>query len=258
MRNMLLKYWPILLILALSALVVWPLLLPGYFSHHDDLQVMRIYEMRKCIEDGQIPCRWVSDMGYGNGYPLFNYYNPFPYYIGGLLSFFIGFIESAKVLFFIPLVLGGISMYFLAKEILNKEAALVSSILYLFAPYRALDSYIRGAVAESFAIAILPLILFFALKLIKEGARKYLVCLSVSLAAFLTSHNIMTLLFLPVLVFFIWFWLWQEKRNIKPLLIGVGLGVGLSAFFIFPAYFEKDLVQIANLTRLELDFRAHF
>ena len=86
MRNMLLKYWPILLILALSALVVWPLFLPGYFSHHDDLQVMRIFEMRKCIEDFQIPCRWVPDMGFGNGFPLFNYYGVFPYYIGAILS----------------------------------------------------------------------------------------------------------------------------------------------------------------------------
>src|SRR5258708_5359335 len=94
---------PITLIALLSILIVWPLFLPGYFSHHDDLQVMRIFEMRRCFTDLQIPCRWVPDMGYGNGFPLFNYYSVFPYYIGGLLSYVFGYIISAKILFFIPL-----------------------------------------------------------------------------------------------------------------------------------------------------------
>ena len=168
MRNMLLKYWPILLILALSALVVWPLFLPGYFSHHDDLQVMRIFEMRKCIEDFQIPCRWVPDMGFGNGFPLFNYYGVFPYYIGAILSFAFGFIGAAKSLFFIVLLMGGITMYLLGEKIGGKWVGLTSGILYLFAPYRSLDAYVRGAISESFALAIIPLVFYFGLRLAKE------------------------------------------------------------------------------------------
>ncbi|MBI2329853.1 glycosyltransferase family 39 protein [Candidatus Daviesbacteria bacterium] len=257
MKKVFLKYWPILVILILSGLIVWPLFLPGYFSHHDDLQVMRIFEMRRCLQDLQIPCRWVPDMGYGNGYPLFNYYNPFPYYIGGILSFLFGYLISAKILFFIPLVLGGISMYLLAKEVFNKEAGFVASILYIFAPYRALDSYVRGAVAESFAISLVPLVLYLALKLIKENSKRNLAFFSVTLAAFLTSHTIMSLLFAPVLLFMIIYWIWTEKKGLYVIL-GLFLGFGLSAFFVLPAYFEKDLVQIDNLTRLDLDFRAHF
>ena len=134
--------------------------------------------MRKCIEDLQIPCRWVPDMGYGNGYPLFNYYNPFPYYIGAALSIFGGFVISAKLLFLIPLILGGVFMYLLGKELFNKEAGLVVGILYLFAPYRALDSFVRGAVAESFAIAIVPLVFYFLIK-------KKLIFFSITLAIFL-------------------------------------------------------------------------
>src|SRR5438309_12092042 len=103
--------WLFLLLVLTLGLVVWPLFLNGYFSHHDDLQVMRVFEMRKCFEDFQLPCRWVPDMGYGNGYPLFNYYSVLPYYIGAPFSYFIGFINSAKLLFFIPLVLGFFGMY---------------------------------------------------------------------------------------------------------------------------------------------------
>lgn len=100
MRKVLVNNWPVLLLMLLSLFIVWPLLLPGYFSHHDDLQVMRIFEMRKCFQDLQIPCRWVPDMGYGNGFPLFNFYGVFPYYLGAILSFIFGYIGSAKILFF--------------------------------------------------------------------------------------------------------------------------------------------------------------
>lgn len=252
MKKILTKFWPFIVIVLLSGLIVWPLFLGGYFSHHDDLQVMRIFEMRKCLIDLQIPCRWVPDMGYGNGYPLFNYYNPLPYYIGAIFSFLVGFITSAKILFFIPLFLGGISMYFLARELFNKQAALLSAVLFMFAPYRALDSYVRGAVAESFAIAVFPLVLYFAY-------RKKFILFAISLACFLTSHSIMTILFLPVLILMIYYRLWVENfKDFKKIVITILLGIGLSAFFTLPAYFEKDLVQIDNLTRLDLDFRAHF
>lgn len=259
MKKILNKNWPFFLLLAISILTIWPTLSPGYFSHHDDLQVMRIFEMKRCILDLQIPCRWVPDMGYGNGYPLFNYYAILPYYIGAIFSFVLGFLASAKLLFAIPLFLGSISMYLLAKEIFGIYPAIFASILYTFAPYRALDTYVRGDVTENFAIAMIPFCFYFALKLIKSGKLKYLVFLSLSLGLFLISHNIMTILFLPVLILIILYWLISQKwSNLSSVVLGLTLGIGLAAFFIFPAYFEKNLVQIDNLIRLDLNFRAHF
>ena len=65
------KHWIVVIIFILGLSVSQPLMKTGYFSHQDDLQVMRIFEMRKCFSDFQIPCRWVPDMGWGNGFPLF-------------------------------------------------------------------------------------------------------------------------------------------------------------------------------------------
>lgn len=260
MKKFLKNHWPILTILVLSLLVVWPLFLPGYFSHQDDLQVMRIFEMRKCFNDFQLPCRWVPDMGYGFGFPLFNYYSVLPYYIGALLSFLVGFIAAAKILFFIPLVLGGVSMYFLAKELFGKMPAFVSGVLFLFAPYRALDAYVRGDVTESWAIAIVPLVFLFALKLTRKKSLGNILLLALSFGAFLLSHNIMVLFFTPILLVWIIYFILIEKKHSSFLSLGAGLhlGLGLSAFFIFPAFLEKGLVQTENLTRFELDYRANF
>lgn len=249
----------LLLTILISVLIIWPLFIPGFFFHHDDLQVMRIFEMRKCFEDFQIPCRWVPDMGYGNGFPLFNYYSALPYYIGASLSYGLGLINSAKALFFIPLVLAGISMFLLAQKLFNKEAGFLAAILYLFAPYRALDAYVRGAVAESFALAIAPLIFYFSLKIIEKPQKKDLLLGSLSLAAFLLSHNIMTMFFIPFFLLWNLIFLYLNKwQNWKPALLSFILGIGISAFFLFPAFLEKDLVQSETLIQGGSDFRTHF
>lgn len=259
MRNFLNKYWAIILLTILSGLVVWPIFIPGYFSHHDDLQVIRVFEMRKCMVDLQIPCRWVPDMGYGNGFPLFNYYGVFPYYLGALFSFVLGYIGAAKILFFIPLVMGGISMYLLSKELFGKLGGVASGILFLFAPYRALDTYVRGAVAESFAISLIPFVFYFSLILVKKGTLKGFLGATLFLAAFLITHNIMTLIFTPVLVVWLFFWLFVERfKNFKLVFLSVIIGFGLSAFFLVPAFFERNLVQTENLTQNALDYRNHF
>ncbi len=253
------KYWPVFLIFALSILIVWPLFKVGYFTHHDDLQVMRIFEMRKCFEDLQIPCRWVPDMGYGNGFPLFNYYGILPYYIGAILSYVLGFIGSAKALFFIPLVLGGVSMYLLGKEIGGRWVGLTAGVLYLFAPYRSLDTYVRGAISESFALAIIPLVFYFGLRLSKQNSKFNFSLFSLSLAGFLVTHNIMIMLFAPVLLLFLIYLKFVSKSpNFKKVMLSLFLGIGLSAFFLLPAFLEKGLVQTDTLTRFDLDFRVHF
>lgn len=249
----------ILILLILSGLILWPVFVPGYFFHHDDLQVIRIVQMQKCFLDLQVPCRWVPDMGYGNGFPLFNYYSVLPYYIGGLLSFIFGYVVSAKILFLLPLLFGGIFMYLFVKELYGKEAGFLAGLLYQFAPYRAVDAYVRGAIAESFALAVIPLVFLFGYRLIQEPKRKNIVGFSLSLGAFLTCHNIMTMYFVPLVIIWLGFWLvWSRSKKYLEVIISFGLGVGLSGFFLIPAYLEKGLVQTENLLSGGLNYTGHF
>ncbi len=70
----------------------------------------------------------------------------------------------------------------------------------------------------------------------------------------------MTIMFMPIFLIWISFWVVIDKKfkSILPLLLSLSLGVGLAAFFIFPAFFEKNLVSTDTLTRGDLNFRAHF
>src|SRR4030042_4211857 len=108
-------------------------------------------------------------------------------------------------------------------------------------------------------MSLVPFVLLFFYKFIKERSKSSFVLATLFLAAFLITHNIMTILFTPVLAIFVIFWLWQEKfNNLKGVIVATVLGFGLAAFFILPAFLEKSLVQTEALTRFELDFRAHF
>ncbi len=260
MKKIITKYWPYLIIFGLSFLVTWPLLRYGYFSHQDDLQVIRIFEMRRCFTDLQIPCRWVPDMGWGNGYPLFNFYGVFIYYLGAIFSYVLGFIGASKALFYLSLVAGSFGVYLLAKSLWGKLPGLVSAVLYMFAPYKALDVYVRGALAESFALAVIPFVFYFGYKLIASTEKKkYGTLFALSVFIFMITHNIMVIIFLPILICWLVYWLALGKwKDIKTVAVPLALGVGLSAFFLLPAFLEKNLVQTESLLRFELDFRANY
>ncbi|MBI4157476.1 hypothetical protein HY502_01370, partial [Candidatus Woesebacteria bacterium] len=253
---------PIALVLLFALLAARTLLTPGYFNMHDDLQMMRQLEMEKCFRDGQIPCRWVPDMGYGFGFPLFNFYPPLPYLIGQgirLLSF--SFVDTAKLTFLLSFLVSGVTMYFLAKEFFGRLGGAVSAIFYIWAPYHSVDVFVRGAMNEAWALAWFPLILWTSFRLINEKKKltKWVVGLALAWFALFTSHNLMVLIFAPVFVLWCLIFLRQKRWKIIPYLVVSGiLALALSAFFTLPAILEQKLVQVNTLIVGYYEYIAHF
>lgn len=251
-----------LFLILIASFFSWrSLTFPGYFSMHDDMQFMRIYQMDKCFKDGQIPCRWVPDLGFGYGYPLFNYYPPFSYYLGEIFHL-LGFsiIDSVKILFALGLVFSGIFMYFLAKEFWGEIGGLISALFYIYAPYRAVDVYVRGAMAENWGLVWFPLILLAIWKIIKKEKNLWIFVLAISYGFLLLSHNIMSFLFSFVaLVWGLFLILYfKNLKKLENLIFGVVLAFGISAFFILPVIFEKKLVHIETMLMGYFNYLAHF
>lgn len=259
------NFIPLLIVVLLAFLAGRALIGPGYFNMHDDLQMMRQLEMEKCFLDLQIPCRWVPDMGYGYGYPLFNFYPPLPYLIGeGIRVLGFAFTETVKILFILSFVASGITMYFLSKEFFGRFGGVLSSAFYIWAPYHAVDSYVRGAMNESWAMVFFPVILLFSYKLItaqaKSKTKVFIIGLALSWFGLFTSHNLMVMLFAPI--FTAWCLLWFiRERNLKrlPQLIISGIwSLGLAAFFTLPVLLEKGMVQTDTLVVGYYEYTAHF
>lgn len=265
MEKKTLKWKPfffILLVIFLSFFSFKSLIAKGYFPMHDDIHVLRFYEMEKCFQDKQIPCRWAPDLDAGYGQPLFNYYSPLPFYLGTSLRIFhLQFIDIIKILFALTLLVSGIFMFFLTREFFGDLGGLVGSMLYVYAPYRAVNIYVRGALAESLALMFIPAIFFFVYKYIKKEEIKYFVASAITSFFLFLSHNITNMIFFPVLIIWCIFWLLTFKKMKKTFLKVVSIfliAVGLSSFFLLPAILEKKFVSIDSLRYAYYDFRLHF
>lgn len=256
------KFWPYITLLVLLVPSFWNLLKPGYFNMHDDLQVMRIYELEKCFADGQIPCRWVPDMGYGYGQAMFNFYSAFPYYLGEFIRMVtpLSIIWTVKSLFAIAFIGGAFGMYFLAREFWGKWGALTAAVLYTYAPYHSVDIYVRGALSESFALMLLPFLWLAFYKLIQKGGFKYLAFTSITLGLFLSTHNVSSLIYAPFTLIWALFWIIKFKKlsALWNVILSGLLGIGLAAFFILPVALETGLIQSNFFTMDYLDYRGHF
>ncbi|OGH14149.1 MAG: hypothetical protein A2860_03970 [Candidatus Levybacteria bacterium RIFCSPHIGHO2_01_FULL_37_33] len=255
--------FPIFIVLILSFFSIKPLLMSGFFPIHDDTQVARVYEMGKALSDGMFPVRWVSDLGYGYGYPIFNFYAPLAYYVGGFFNV-LGFdaLVSTKIMMIVGIILSGVFMYLLTKELWGEIGGLVSSLFYVYAPYHAVDIYVRGDVAEFWAYAFIPLAFYGMLKAFQEKKWKYIVVGAFGFSGVILSHNLTAMMITPFLIFLLFFLILSDtKEKIGStfyFLITLFFGISISAFYWFPALVEMKFTNVLSQIGGGADFKNHF
>lgn len=251
-----------IIVIIISLATIAGLVFPGYFPMHDDLQAMRIWELEKCFADGQIPCRWVPDMAFGFGQAIFNYYSALPYYLGVLIRLLFGFpiLDTVKVLFAMSLVGGTLGMYYLSREFFGRSGGIIAGVLYALAPYRALNVYVRGALAESFSLAILPFLWLFIYRAIKNPSYKNSVLVALATAALLVTHNISTMMYAGFTVLWALFWLAQnfKGKSVLSLFVGGFMGLMLAGFFMLPVIFERTLIREEFFVSGYSNYAGHF
>lgn len=254
-------------VILLSTFGILSLLGPSYFTMHDDTQIGRVVSMARSLSDGQFPVRWVSDLGYGYGYPIFNFYGPLPYYIGGVLTNLgIPAMFATKIMMGLGMILAPLLAFLVLEQFLGVLAASVSAILFMYAPYHAVQLYVRGAVGELYATAFLPLLFYgiVAPLLSKVKPRTVLVG-SLGIALTILSHTISG--YASVVFYVLWILIYAgvskfQKKNVSVVLsmylLELGIGLLLSAFFWLPALFEMGYTNVAAQAGGSADFRSHF
>lgn len=259
------KYTTFIILLALSILPLVDLVSPGLPITHDGQDhIARIANFYQNLEEGNIIPRWAGNLNWGYGHPILMFLYPLPSYMA---SFFhvlgFNFVDSTKIVFAVSFVLSGLSMYLFMKQIVGKYEALLSAVLYIYAPYRFVDLYVRGAIGEHVAFIFPPLVLYFIYKLSKEYKWYYSVGGALSIAGFILGHNAISLMFLPIFIAYTLYLLISQK-NKKSLIIKVGsifiLGFGVASFFWIPAFFEgkytlRDIVTKGGYLTRFVDFK---
>ncbi|MEX2007755.1 MAG: 6-pyruvoyl-tetrahydropterin synthase-related protein [Candidatus Levyibacteriota bacterium] len=235
-----------LLIVTLLAMCLVPVLglfhsgLP--FTHDGQDHVARIANFYLNLSEGNVIPRWAPNLNWGYGHPVLEFLYPLPSYIASLFHFMgYSLIDSTKIVFGLGMVLSGIFMFMWLAEFLRRGPAFVGAILYMYAPYRFVDLYVRGDIGENLAFAFMPVSLYFILKLSKKINAKYVVLGSISVAFLVLSHNAISLIYMPFLLVYGTI-LGFYKKDRKDYLISLGailvFGLALSAFFWIPGLIE--------------------
>jgi hypothetical protein len=257
MRSVLLRGL-VILVLAIPAFSL--MLRFGIYTMHDP-HIFRIIEFHNCISAGTFPCRWAADSGKGYGEPLFNFYNQLPYWLSEILIF-SGFsvLDSAKTLFILSLVLSGFAMFAFAKKYWGPAGGLVTAVFYIYAPYRAVDVWVRGALPEALSFIFYPLIFLTLDNYLDTRKSLWLAGLVLSLSALITTHNLSFFMFAPFLLLYYGFRSLLQHSFLSPksiLFVGL-LTLGLSAYYLLPVIFESRLVTLSSTVRDYYDYHIHF
>ncbi len=262
--NVKVRIYTILFLFILSLGAILPLFHQGFFPIHDNGQVQRVYEMSKALSDGMFPVRWSQDLGFGYGYPFFNFYSPLIYYLSSIL--YLGgmsAIFSVKFVIILGVLMSGLGMYLLGSKLFNNLAGLTAGLLYVYAPYHALDIYVRGDMAEAFAYALIPFIIFFLIKLCQTKQWRYVVLSSVFYTALILTHNLTALMatpfiFLLSLVFIIRSLYNHNRKMIYYFILTIVCSLLISAFYWLPSLTEMNLTNVNSVTQGGSDYHTQY
>ena len=258
------KGWlPLGLCILLAAPATWWLTQVDFFASHDgDLHRWRIWEFWQIWQSGQAPVRWSSDLGYGFGSPLFTYYNPLAYLLGGAMQGWgLSAEDAAKLIYGASLILTILGMYALAVEWYRGQparrwAALVAAMACLYAPYLLANVYQRGAMAEALALGIGPWVLWAELRSLRRRDLTNHLALALGVGMLVLTHSLTALTFGSLAAVLALVWLaanrvdWANSiRAVGKLVAAAALGLAISGFYLIPVIGQLGYVQIHHAQR---------
>src|SRR5579883_2371496 len=132
---------------------------PGLPLTHDGKDhVARIANFYQNLQQGNVIPRWAANLNWGFGHPILEFLYPLPSYLASLFHVFgFSLINSVKFVFALGVVVSGLAMYLFVNSLWGSEAGVIAGILYMYAPYRFIDLYVRGDVGEHVAFIFIPL-----------------------------------------------------------------------------------------------------
>ncbi|HZY60757.1 MAG TPA: hypothetical protein VFE56_13410 [Candidatus Binataceae bacterium] len=251
-----------LAMLLLIVLLARPLLRGMLIDGDDSTEYPpRLAEIARILHGHQLPPLWAPDLGSGHGQPLFEFAPPLLYFCA-LPFFALGLRLADSLQFALTLLVaaGAFAMYRVARgQGASRWSAVAVAGAWLFAPYLALDLYVRAAYAEAAAVAMAPVALLGVLNALERRSLISLALGAAAVALVVLAHNAVALLLVPVLAL-----LTAARaiaaRSLRTLCAGAGAivgGLALSAVFWLPALAEKDYVKTDLLRRDFLNWTNH-
>jgi 6-pyruvoyl-tetrahydropterin synthase related domain len=227
-------------------------------SHSSPHNLVWASQFSEQFRAGILYPRWMPESFDGLGAPTFYFYPPLAFWIDSLLA--IATFDVLSVSYRLSLTSwlllwgSGLAMYaWLRSEQSERRLALIGALAYMAAPYHLFDHYVRGAIAEFAAYAVLPLVVL-GIAMVADRRRTGVVLLAAAYAVLLLSHLPTALLIsvtaLPCYALFR-AWRLAGRRAAVAFLarcaVAGTLGLGLAAFYVVPAMALLKTISVENL-----------
>ncbi len=223
------------------------------FTFHDETQPARIQQFVLNLKKLQIPPRQAPDFSFNLSYPVFNFYAPTSYWITGIINLLgVDVINSLKLSFALSLMLAFIFSFLFFKNYFDFYPSLLGSVLYASNLYFAVDIFVRGNLAEIWFLALAPLAFHLVYKNSQRSKPIIFFATAIVLSAVFTTHNLLSLVFIPIIVVYI-FLLKNKGVNLLAFVLALVLG----SYFLLPLIFESSLTYAQEVARLT-NYQDHF
>jgi hypothetical protein len=272
------------ILLPIAALIaVLPLILHGCSCGHDfDFHILNWLEAAHQFTHGNLHPHWAYTPAYNAGEPRFVFYPPISWAIGAILGLTLPWTWTPIIYTWLALTASGLALHRLVRNFATPTAALLAATFYMVNPYMLFTAYERTAYAELLAAAWIPLLLHAILRkrvtIPGIAIPVALLWLTNAPAAVMSCYALALLTVIRITTNlhasnraknpgapYLDSEMWASRHSAtapahsntsnapaqNPLqltlntIAGTALGLGVAAFYILPAAYERRYVQIA-------------
>lgn len=234
------EYANIAIIFIVSIFVCLPLLNKNCNIYIDDgiQHLCRLIGTEQTLVSKQFLPMIMSNFCNNFGYSWNIFYSPLTAYIPLIFRIFSFSFETCLNLFmFVVTVATGIAMYkFVIKITKNKNIAILASVLYIIAPYRITDMYVRMALAELTSFIFIPMVFSGMYSIINENKKSSLLIIGAS--GLILTHTVVCMY--TAMLCFVYLIVFIRKLNKKSIL---NLLVSLLMIVIITSFYWVGLAQ---------------
>lgn len=244
MKNKIKDY---LIILVFTIIISIPLFNENFNIYIDDgvQHIARLMGTCQTITEKQVPPVIMSNFCNGFGYSWNIFYSPLTAYLPLIFRLFTSSFELMLKLFMtLVSFLCGIAMYeFIKKVTKNKYAGILGAILYILAPYRLTDMYMRIAISELASFIFIPIVfhgMYNIFNCEEKNIKKSLV-LTLGTVGLILTHTVIAMYIAIFCMIYVIINIrkLKEKEVLKMLVINILLILLLTSFYLLPMLEHK-------------------
>lgn len=249
-------------VLMIAALATQPLLGLPPRGHDAFLHYYRIPVVSELWHHGILFSRWVPDLVYGYGSPLFNFYPPLSAYLLAALYWLAG--QNGPLAYSLSYAVGlfiaTVSMFLLGRHLFGSSGGLLATAAYVWSPQVLLQTYSRGSLSNALALAFAPLAALALLRVSQQATGRRIALAAVSVALVQLSHTAAGLLLIAALLLLgLGAARWLYCTRPAPVLAALLLGMALASFTWLPGLAEIGFTRYAaEVENGGAEFADHF